>query len=67
MKKENNLLTVNPQLAKEWDYEANGELKPIDVTAGSNKKVGWVCAKGHKWMARIGNRYYNGTGCPYCK
>ena len=62
---ENDLATVNPKLAEEWGYEANGNLKPTDVTAGSNKKVGWVCSKGHKWNAVISNRN-NGNGCPYC-
>ena len=65
IKGETDLLTVNPKLAREWDNEVNGELKPTDVTAGSRKKVGWKCEKGHKWLATIHNRS-NGTGCPYC-
>ena len=62
---ENDLATVNPKLAEEWDYEANGDLKPTDVAAGSSKKVGWICSKGHKWNAVIANRS-RGCGCPYC-
>lgn len=28
----NDLATVNPELAKDWDYEKNGDLKPTDVS-----------------------------------
>ena len=55
-----------PELAKEWNYEKNGHLTPFDVTTGSNKKVWWICPLGHEWEARIKNRVYNGSGCPFC-
>ena len=61
----NDLATTNPELAKEWNYEKNGDLKPTQVTVGSNKKVWWKCTKGHEWQATINNRA-KGTGCPYC-
>ena len=65
VKGENDLQTVNPTLAKEWNYEKNNGLTPTDVTANSNKKVWWKCSQGHEWQATIANRNY-GTGCPYC-
>mgnify|MGYP003306230336 CR=1 FL=1 len=43
----------------------NGDLKPTDFIANSNKKVWWLCKKGHEWQARISNRM-NGNNCPYC-
>ena len=61
----NDLQTLNPELAKEWNYEKNGSLNPINVTAGSNKKVWWRCEKGHEWQAMIKHRN-KGSGCPYC-
>ena len=61
----NDLATINPKLAKEWNYERNGNLKPEDFTAGSHQKVWWKCSKGHEWEAKIQNRN-NGRGCPYC-
>ena len=61
----NDLQTVNPTLAKEWNYEKNNELTPLDVTLGSNKKVWWRCSKGHEWQARIADRN-KGRGCPEC-
>ena len=61
----NDLRTVNPTLAKEWDYERNCGLKPEDFTANSGKKVWWKCSEGHEWQATICDRN-NGNGCPYC-
>ncbi len=65
VKGENDLQTVNPTLAKEWNYEKNYGLSPMDVTPNSNKKVWWKCSKGHEWETTINNRN-NGNGCPYC-
>jgi len=65
VKGENDLQTVNPVLAKEWNYEKNGELKPENIMANSNITVWWKCNKGHEWRAKISNRN-NGRGCPVC-
>ena len=61
----NDLNTVNIELAKEWNYEKNKSLTPMDVTANSDKKVWWKCSKGHEWVAKIYSRS-NGSGCPAC-
>jgi hypothetical protein len=63
--KDNSLATLNPQLAKEWHPEKNGILTAEDVTPGSNKKVWWICSKGHEWVTKITHRS-SGSGCPYC-
>jgi len=60
------LLRNNPKLAKEWHPSKNGSLTPVDLTLGSNKKVWWICSKGHEWQARVTDRNYRKTGCPYC-
>lgn len=52
-------------LLSEWDYERNGDLKPEDISRGSDKKVFWKCDNGHKWQAIVGNRT-RGANCPYC-
>ena len=64
---ENDLETLRPDLAIEWDYEKNKFL-PSDVTKGSGKEVWWICSKcSYSWSARILNRArINGTGCPKC-
>ena len=63
--KENSLLFANPEIAKEWNCEKNGNLKPEHFAANSHKKVWWKCSKGHEWQATIKDRN-NGNGCPYC-
>ena len=66
IKGENDLATLNPQLANEWHPVKNGELKPSMFLCGSGQKVWWQCKNGHEWEAMIANRN-NGRGCPYCK
>lgn len=65
IKGENDLKTINPTLAKEWNYEKNNGLTPMDVLPSSNKKVWWKCQKGHEWITSVANRS-KGNGCPYC-
>lgn len=56
-----------PDIAAEWDYEANAPLKPSAVYPTSTKKRSWICAKcGHRWLASVSSRTWNGTGCPRC-
>lgn len=65
---DNCLATLNTELAKEWHPTKNGTLTSKDVTAKSNKKVWWICARGHEWEARICHRNkINGSNCPYCR
>ena len=63
----NDLETLFPDIAKDWDYEKNGDLKPSCITAQNGKKVWWKCKEGHSWDAIISARTGpNKTGCPYC-
>jgi hypothetical protein len=59
------LLFCNPVLAREWHPTKNGSLTPGDVSLGSNRKVWWLCSKGHAWPATVSERN-QGSGCPYC-
>ena len=61
----NDLASLNPNLAAEWNYEKNMGLLPTMVSAGSGKSVWWKCKNGHEWQALIANRV-KGRGCPYC-
>lgn len=62
----NDLASTNPQLASEWDYEANGSLMPTDIVEGSNKKVYWKCPHcHHQWLSSVANRNKH-HGCPQC-
>ena len=65
--KDNNLLAVFPEIAKEWHPTKNLELTPDKFTRGSNRKVWWLCPKEHSYemtiTERTNKRHY---GCPYC-
>ena len=61
----NDLATLYPDIAQQWDYEQNGDLTPDKVFPNSNKKVGWKCDKGHSWQASPNSRT-SGRNCPYC-
>lgn len=60
------LVTIAPEIVKEWDFEKNGDLLPSNFTGGSHTSVWWKCLKyGHSWSATIASRV-KGSGCPYC-
>lgn len=60
----NDLETVNPVLAGEWNYSRNSKA-PFEFLPNSGKKVWWICAKGHEWEATIDSRS-RGNGCRFC-
>lgn len=65
----NDLRTTHPEIAREWNKERNGDLKPTNVITSSNKRVWWKCKEGHEWSGLIANRARRGKadpGCPYC-
>lgn len=64
--KRKSLAEEYPELLYEWNYHKNGELFPENVSSRSNRKVWWICSKGHEWEAVIANRTRRGSGCPYC-
>ena len=62
----NDLQSVNPILANEWNYEKNGTIRPEEFLASSEKKVWWLCPDcGYEWQASIYHRN-KGSGCPEC-
>lgn len=66
IKGKNDLLTLFPEIAKEWNYDRNIGLSPEDVSAKSQIKVWWKCFEGHEWKATVANRTFNKSGCPKC-
>lgn len=63
----NTLADTHPTLLAEWDDEANGELHPDQILAGSGIDVHWRCAaKGHPYKSTPNSRTSSGTGCGYC-
>ena len=56
-----------PDVAAQWHPTKNGSLTPDDVTHKSNKKVWWICKRGHEWKAIIWSRTGLQAGCRRCK
>jgi len=56
---------ISNNLIREWHPAKNKPLVPEIVTAGSSKKVWWICSKGHEWQATVASRT-RGRGCPHC-
>lgn len=62
---ENDLATLFPAIAREWDYSSNPK-PPSEYLPQSNKKVSWNCsACGNKYTTSIQHRTQGG-GCPKC-
>ena len=61
----NDLATTRPELAAQWHPTKNGDLTAQMVTAGSRKKVWWICSNGHEWQTEVKERS-GGSGCPCC-
>ena len=65
------IVTKQPGLMQEWDYERNG-LNPAELPPTYKRKVHWVCRSEagrecgcHRWQATVYRRVC-GEGCPYC-
>ena len=61
----NNLSTLRPEIAVLWHPTLNGNLRPDDVTAGSEKNVWWLGACGHEWQRAV-KTMTKSADCPYC-
>jgi hypothetical protein len=65
---ETSLAFLFPDLAKEWDYEKNRPLTPLDIGKGYDGDVWWKCPnnKHPSYMSKVYNRTKKGTGCKKC-
>lgn len=66
IKGKNDIATIEPELANQWDYSKNGNLTPEEICINSSKKVWWKCMYGHEWCVSPNSRYTQKTGCPKC-
>lgn len=65
---ENSLFATNPELARQWHPEKNGEITPHDVSKGSGMEAWWICDHDHEWQVQIYSRIKGDriSECPYC-
>lgn len=62
---DNCLATLRPDLASQWHPTKNGSLTPKDIVLASEKRIWWLCHRGHEWKCVMSSRKH-GSGCPYC-
>ena len=62
----NDLLSLFPEIAREWDPKRNGDMSASKVVSGSNKKYWWICPSGHSFESAVSKRTISGQGCPFC-
>lgn len=62
----NDLQSNYPEIAAEWHPTKNENMKPTDITAGSNKLVWWLGKCGHEWKSTTNQRCNNNSQCPIC-
>ncbi|MCD8176491.1 MAG: zinc-ribbon domain-containing protein [Tannerellaceae bacterium] len=62
----NDLETLFPLVALDWDYEYNKEYELKEMAIHSGRIVNWKChICGYRWSASVGYRT-RGYGCPRC-
>lgn len=68
VKGETDLKTINPLLAREWNYDKNKNLIPESFLPNSGKKVWWICSNcGYEWEETIFSRNRKkALTCPQC-
>ena len=63
---ENDLASRFPDVAAQWHPSKNGTLTAQAVSPFSNRRVWWICKRGHSWQAAVSARTLWESGCPYC-
>lgn len=72
----NDLASVRPDVAAQWDYEMNHLLTPDGISYGSCYKAWWVMnyfdeltgnTFRYRWRASVNNRTSNDEECPHLK
>ena len=63
----NDLKSLFPEIAEEFDFSTNQSVTPENVVAGSDKPMSWLCPSGHRYQATPYSRTAKKTGCPVCR
>lgn len=70
----NSVEALFPNLIKEW-HPTKNKYKLSEVTPSSDKRIHWICEKGHEWNTMVKDRTRERltkkgeathSGCPYC-
>lgn len=65
---ENDLKTLYPEIAKEFDVEKNNGISPKDVSPFTYNSYWWICPKGHSYKKKVIQRtkFHKPIDCPKC-
>lgn len=65
---ENDLETLYPKIAAEWDLDKNEGVRPKDISAFSYNAYWWICPKGHSYKKKVIKRtkFHKPVDCPKC-
>lgn len=61
----NDLQTMFPEIAKEFDEEKSG-IKASEIGGKSKEYVWFTCPHGHSYRIRLAHRTCDNEGCYYC-
>ena len=61
----NRLIVLYPEIAAQWHPTLNAGLSLEEISPHSNKKVYWLCERGHTFE-KTPDKRVAGQGCPYC-
>jgi hypothetical protein len=61
-----NLAVIEPDLAAQWHPTQNENLRPEQLTPGSQQRVWWRCTRAHEWATTVALRTSQRTACPVC-
>lgn len=64
----NDLRSLFPDIASEWDLEGNRGILPSDVSPETWKAYNWICPKGHHYSMKVHLRTHSikAIDCPKC-
>lgn len=62
----NDLVTLEPELMKEWHPRFNPGIDPGRLRPKSKIRIWWRCPEGHEWETYLFNRTTYRSGCPFC-
>ena len=62
----NNLGTLFPDIAAQWDFSKNIAYDIRTIPVSSPEQVWWKCDKNHEWFSSVTNRTRFDSGCPIC-
>lgn len=61
----NDLATLKPDIANEWDFDKNYPITPFEISSSTAKSFWWKCEQGHSYFTSV-NHKARGDKCPYC-